>query len=89
MLYMSMIYAVRHGEHRIFNEQARITKFLNFENHRTAYIEYIAPNSKIAVIIVHGLADHKGRYKDFINQLSSADISVYYVHAKRYIKKSR
>jgi len=39
--------------------------------------ERFVPNSKIGVVIVHGLAEHKGRYNDFIDSLADAGISVF------------
>jgi len=40
------------------------------------YSEYIN-SSKTGVIIIHGLAEHKGRYEDFIKQLLNNNISVF------------
>ena len=54
-----------------------MTKFLSKKKHKIAYSEHIAKNSKIGVIITHGLAEHKGRYKDFTSQLAENNISVF------------
>lgn len=40
------------------------------------YSEYIN-DSNIGVVLLHGLAEHKGRYHDFINQLLKNNISVF------------
>jgi len=42
------------------------------------YSEYL-PKSKIGVIIVHGLTEHKGRYEDFIQELMANNMSVFAV----------
>jgi len=46
---------------------------------RLAYFARPVKNSKIGVIIVHGLAEHKGRYEEFIDRLYAAGISVFAV----------
>lgn len=54
------------------------TKFLTIDkNIKLAYFEEVVKSSNIGVIIVHGLAEHKGRYEDFINKLKVAGISVF------------
>jgi len=52
-------------------------KFLTNKKHKIAYGEYLAGNGGIGIIIVHGLAEHKGRYVDFINQLNDNNISAF------------
>lgn len=55
-----------------------ITKYIFKEKkHKIAYFEKYVPNSKSGIIILHGLAEHKGRYIDFINKLEQKDISVF------------
>lgn len=39
--------------------------------------ENIVPNSKTAVVLIHGLAEHSGRYDNFINELNQNSISVF------------
>lgn len=39
--------------------------------------EDIVYNSKFAVLIIHGLAEHSGRYEDFVSKLNEANISVF------------
>jgi len=50
--------------------------YINDEMKLAYYSEYV-PDSKVGVIIVHGLAEHKGRYEDFIEQLKNNKISVF------------
>lgn len=51
-------------------------QFLNTDkNIRLAYFEQIAPRSNIGVVIVHGLAEHSGRYTEFMNELYDDGIS--------------
>ena len=40
------------------------------------FFEY-SQNSNFGVVIIHGLAEHKGRYKEFIRQLLNNNISVF------------
>ncbi|MCL2629714.1 MAG: alpha/beta hydrolase [Alphaproteobacteria bacterium] len=44
---------------------------------RLAYFDGAVPGSKIGLVIVHGLAEHKGRYEEFIDRLNAADISTF------------
>ena len=53
------------------------TKFLIIKKHRIAYFEQSVQDAEFGVIIVHGTAEHKGRYIDFIEQLTENNISVF------------
>ncbi|MCL1892162.1 MAG: lysophospholipase [Alphaproteobacteria bacterium] len=46
---------------------------------KLAYFDRYVKNSKLGVIILHGLAEHKGRYEEFINSLAASGISVFAV----------
>ena len=46
---------------------------------KLAYFAKYVKGSKIGVIIIHGLAEHKGRYEYFINRLVDSSISVFAV----------
>lgn len=53
------------------------TKFFLSSNAKIAYFDEYIETSKIGVIIIHGLAEHKGRYEEFINILNQNNISVF------------
>lgn len=54
------------------------TKYLNVNDKiKLAYYSEFIPNSKSGVIIVHGLAEHKGRYDEFMDKLLENNISVF------------
>lgn len=54
------------------------TQYLSIDKKmKIAYYSRYVDNSKIGVIIIHGLAEHKGRYKDFMEQLSNNNISAF------------
>jgi alpha-beta hydrolase superfamily lysophospholipase len=54
------------------------SKELNYgENNKVSYFEMISQESNIGIIIIHGLAEHKGRYIEFINKLHSLKYSVF------------
>lgn len=42
-----------------------------------AYLKMISNSSNVCIIIIHGLAEHKGRYVEFINKLNSLQYSVF------------
>ncbi|MCL2439908.1 MAG: lysophospholipase [Alphaproteobacteria bacterium] len=44
---------------------------------KIASFSRVVPGAKAGVIIVHGIAEHKGRYLDFINRLEAVGISVF------------
>lgn len=44
-----------------------------------AHFEKYKPNSKVGIILIHGLAEHKGRYKSFIEKMYDMNISVFAV----------
>ena len=53
-------------------------KFLtSFDNTQLYVNENIVDGSQIAIVILHGLAEHSGRYCDFINALNKANISTF------------
>lgn len=47
------------------------------ENSEIAYFEMLSQESNIGIILIHGLAEHKGRYVDFISELYSLKYSVF------------
>ncbi len=54
------------------------TKYIQINDHiKLAYIEKYNELSKVGIILVHGLAEHKGRYEDFFNKIFSMNISVF------------
>lgn len=54
------------------------TNYINIDSKvKLAYYSRYINESKIGVIIIHGLAEHKGRYEDFIKQLLNNKISVF------------
>jgi len=56
------------------------TKHLEISNKiNLAYYSEHVPDSKVGIILVHGLAEHKGRYDDFIQQLNGSGMSVFAV----------
>lgn len=42
-----------------------------------AYFENYNPYSEIGIVLIHGLAEHKGRYEEFINKMYDMNISVF------------
>jgi alpha-beta hydrolase superfamily lysophospholipase len=44
---------------------------------KIAYFEMFSQESNIGIIIIHGLAEHKGRYVEFINELHFLKYSVF------------
>jgi len=67
------------------------TKFLNINDAKIAYIEHFIRGSRFGVVIIHGMAEHKGRYDDLINELVKNNISVFAVdlrgHGESYGKR--
>ncbi len=55
---------------------------------KLAYYSQYINKSEIGVIIIHGLAEHKGRYEDFIKQLSNNNISVFAVDLRGHGESS-
>ncbi len=54
------------------------TKYFNSkDNRKIAYIERYNKNSKIGIILVHGLAEHKGRYEEFYEKIFDLGFSVF------------
>ncbi len=54
------------------------TKYLAINNKlKIAFYCNHINNAKVGIIILHGLAEHKGRYHDFIEQLNKNDISTF------------
>lgn len=51
--------------------------YVTNNNHKIAYWNEYRKDSNIGVILIHGLAEHKGRYKEFINSLLENSISVF------------
>lgn len=39
--------------------------------------EAVAPNSETAVLLIHGLAEHSGRYEEFMKSLQESGVSVF------------
>lgn len=65
------------------------TNYLIINNKiKLAYYSNYISNSQIALIIVHGLAEHKGRYEDFINQLSNSNISTFAIDLRGHGESS-
>ena len=56
----------------MFSKKLKISK-----EKEIAYFEMISQDSDVAVVIIHGLAEHKGRYLEFINRLHSSKYSVF------------
>ena len=47
------------------------TEYLSaFDGIRLAYEKSYVPDSKVAIIVLHGLAEHKGRYGEFLKDLN-------------------
>lgn len=53
--------------------------FITGDGVRLAYVSKHVQNSRIGVLLLHGLAEHKGRYEEFIEKLAAAGISVFAV----------
>ena len=46
------------------------TKYIfTSEQIRLAYFEKYTPESNVVIILIHGLAEHKGRYEYFLEKL--------------------
>lgn len=46
------------------------------DNIEIALDERYSKNSSVCVILVHGMGEHKGRYKDFLEKIHGANISI-------------
>lgn len=65
------------------------TKKINIsENNEIAYFEMISQKSDVGIILIHGLAEHKGRYTEFINILHSLNYSVFALDLKGHGESS-
>ncbi len=54
------------------------TRYIEVENQiRLAYYEEYNPSSKIGIVLIHGLAEHKGRYEYFYKEAFKANISIF------------
>ena len=54
------------------------TKYIEIDKDiRLAYIEKYNCDSKVGVILIHGLAEHKGRYEYFLKKVYDMKISVF------------
>lgn len=54
------------------------TKYISINQaFRLAYFECYNPNSNLGIILIHGLAEHKGRYEYFIKKIYDMNISVF------------
>jgi len=51
--------------------------FTTSDDIKLAYSDKYVSGSKLSIILVHGLAEHMGRYDEFINRLNDAGISVF------------
>ncbi len=52
-------------------------KYLNNKDVDIYLKEDIVQDSEVAVLIIHGLAEHSGRYEEFVAKLNQANISVF------------
>ena len=48
-----------------------------YDGTRLIYSEKYNPSSQVGILLLHGLAEHKGRYDDFINRLIKFNFSVF------------
>ena len=55
---------------------------------RLAYFERYSPNSKVGIILVHGLAEHKGRYQYFFEKMYAMNISIFAVDIRGHGESS-
>ena len=53
--------------------------FISDGGTRLAYVARNPKNARVGVIILHGLAEHKGRYEEFMDRLAAAGISAFAV----------
>lgn len=55
----------------------QIKFLLSNDNTKLAYFNQYIEESRLALILIHGLAEHKGRYEEFIRILNKNKISVF------------
>lgn len=54
------------------------TQYIELEDKiRLAYFEKYNPTSKIGIVLIHGLAEHKGRYQYFYEEAFEANMSIF------------
>jgi alpha-beta hydrolase superfamily lysophospholipase len=58
------------------------------EKIKLAFFQMYSPNSQIGVILIHGLAEHKGRYDYFMTKLYDHNISVFAVDLRGHGESS-
>ena len=54
-----------------------VTYIEGYDSIRLAYVAKYSPSSPFGIILLHGLAEHKGRYVDFMDKLYTLGISVF------------
>lgn len=65
------------------------TKIININKEfQLASYEMYNQNSRLGIILIHGLAEHKGRYKDFFKKIYSMNISVFAVDIRGHGESS-
>lgn len=65
------------------------TKYLTLDKGiKLAHYSEYCSNSDIGIVLVHGLAEHKGRYHDFISQLLKNNISVFAIDLRGHGESS-
>ncbi|MBP3630150.1 MAG: alpha/beta fold hydrolase [Clostridia bacterium] len=61
-------------------------KFLENKDAKIYVNECIADGSTKAVVLIHGLCEHSGRYADFISELNQSNISVFAIDLRGHGK---
>ncbi len=72
LLVPSQMYYLDMVKNNIDNKKLEVS-----QGNKIAYFEIISDKSNIGIILIHGLAEHKGRYIEFIHQLHSLNYSVF------------
>lgn len=58
----------------------------SIKNSKVYIEEHVVQNSNFALVLIHGLAEHCGRYKEFITQLNNNAISVFAIDLRGHGK---
>lgn len=65
------------------------TKYIKINNDfQLAYFEKYKPNSKVGIILIHGLAEHKGRYRYFMKKMYDMNLSVFAIDIRGHGESS-